>query len=57
MTPTDHDNKITFEEFFEMVNKDRDNLTEEQARAAFKEWDTNGDGVIDIKEYWSGVTL
>lgn len=40
-----------------MVNKDRDNLTEEQARAAFKEWDTNGDGVIDIKEYWSGVTL
>ncbi|KIO32672.1 hypothetical protein M407DRAFT_18431 [Tulasnella calospora MUT 4182] len=53
-----HDNKISYDEFLEILhNEGGEDVTEEKARAAFGEWDTNGDGVIDFKEYWSGVTL
>ncbi|KAG8919351.1 hypothetical protein FRC01_001329 [Tulasnella sp. 417] len=56
----DHDGKITLEEFLQGVKENRKEegvLSEEEARKTFNEWDMNGDGVIDGKEFWNVMMI
>lgn len=56
----DHDGKITWEEFWQGAKENPDEgvvLSEEEAGKTFNEWDMNGDGVIDGKEFWNVMML
>ncbi|KAG8974323.1 hypothetical protein FRC05_007629 [Tulasnella sp. 425] len=56
----DHDGKITFEELLQFQKEKKPGeyvLSDEKAREWFDDWDIDGDGVINAKDYWNGVLL
>ncbi|KAG9048785.1 hypothetical protein FS837_012072 [Tulasnella sp. UAMH 9824] len=55
-----HDRKITLEEYLQDVKENPRGervISEEEARQTFNDWDMNGDGVIDEKEFWTVMML
>ncbi|KAG8983517.1 hypothetical protein FRB90_005925, partial [Tulasnella sp. 427] len=50
------DGKVTLEEWL-VGHRKRYVASDEDARKFFEEWDLNGDGVIDPKEFWKCVAM
>jgi Ca2+-binding EF-hand superfamily protein len=47
----DHDGRIDFQEFVQMLTTLDAQMTEDELRIGFSEVDTNHDGLIDVHEF------